>query len=151
MGHRGLISPSRQFGAGTIYHPWVYTFIIGAFLPLPFWRRRRRYPKSWVRLVSTPIILLSTSFIPPATGINYSSWFLVGFVFQHLIWEYNFTCWSKFNYVTGAAMDAGTGVSIFLLFFFPKGETNAVNWWGNSVFTKSALCPVKHGHLLTYG
>jgi hypothetical protein len=48
-------------------------------------------------------------------------------------------------------MDAGTGVSIFLLFFFPKGETNAVNWWGNSVFKKSALGLVKHGRLLTYG
>jgi len=137
----GLIGPSRQFGTGTIYHPQVYAFVIGTFLPLPFWLWRQRYPRSWVRWVSTPLILDGMSFIPPATGINCSSWILVGFMFQYLIRKRNFAWWSKFNYVTSAAMDSGTVISVFFIFFtlqFPKGGTIAVNWWGNNVFTKTA-------------
>jgi hypothetical protein len=150
---RGLIGPSHQFGTGTIYHPLVYAFIIGMFLPLPFWLWQWHYPQSWARWVSTPLILNSMSYIPPAMGINFSSWFLVGFVFQYLIQKRNFAWWSKFNYVTSAAIDSGTAVSMFFIFFmlqFPKGGSIAVNWWGNNVFTKSALFIVRHGCLLTY-
>lgn len=104
---RGLIGPSRQFGTGSIYHPHLYAIIIGALLPLPFWFWQRRYPNSWIKYVSTPVILNGVSSIPPATGINYSSWFAVGFVFQYLIRKRNFAWWSKFNYVASAALDSG--------------------------------------------
>jgi hypothetical protein len=140
---RGLIGPSRQFGTGTMYHPQVYAFIIGTFLPLPFWLWRRRYPRSWVRWVSMPLILVSMSYIPPGMGINYSSSVLVGFIFQYLIRKRNFAWWSKFNYVTGAALDSGTMISVLFIFFtlqIPKGGTIAVDWWGNNVITKSASC-----------
>ena len=139
--------------------------IIGAFLPLPFWLWQRRRPNSWVRYVSTPIVLNGVSFIPPATGINYSSWFFFGFIFQYLIRRRNFGWWSKFNYVTSAAMDSGTVLSLITIFFtlqvrycldlflgmlvwepfadvvrppfqFPKGGVS-LNWWGNTVFMNS--------------
>ena len=146
-GRRGLVGPNRQFGLGSIYHPQVYALIIGTFLPFPFWFWQRRYPQSWVRWVSTPVILNGVSSIPPATGINYSSWFLVGFVFQYLIRKRNFAWWTKFNYVTSAAMDSGTVISLIFIFFtlqFPKGGKIAVNWWGNNVFMNSALRLVYH-------
>ena len=63
-----------------------------------------------MRWVSTPVILNGVSSIPPATGINYSSWFLVGFVF--LIRKRNFAWWSKFNYITSAVLDSGTSLSL---------------------------------------
>ena len=50
-------------------------------------------------------------------------------------------------------MDCGTAVSMLFIFFtlqFPKEGSIAVNWWGNNVFTKSALFLVRHGRLLTY-
>lgn len=104
---RGLIGPSRQFGSHTLYHPQLYAIIVGALLPIPFWLWQRRYPNSWIRFVSTPVVLNGVSSIPPATGINYSSWFVVGFVFQYLVRKRNFAWWSKFNYVTSAALDSG--------------------------------------------
>ena len=149
---RGLIGPSRQLGTGAIYHLQLYAIIIGAFLPLPFWLWRRRYPQSWVRWVSTPLILDGMTYLPPATGINFSSWILVGFVFQYLIRKRNFTWWIKFNYVTSAALDSGTTISLLFIFFtlqFPKRGEIVVNWWGNDVFTKSALCLVTPRCLLT--
>ncbi|KAF8628146.1 hypothetical protein AX15_004065 [Amanita polypyramis BW_CC] len=152
----GLIGPTRQFGSGSIYHPQLYAIVIGALLPIPFWLWQRRYPQSWVRWVSTPVILNGVSAIPPATGINYSSWFLVGFVFQYLIRKRNFAWWSKFNYVTSAALDSGTVISLIFIFFtlqFPKGGNINLNWWGNNVFLntadfmRQALKPIPNGGL----
>ncbi len=156
---RGLIGPNRQFGSGSIYHFQLYAIIIGALLPIPFWLWQRRRPDSWVKYVSIPIILNGVSFIPPATGINYSSWFFVGFIFQYLIRRRNFGWWSKFNYVTSAALDSGTVLSLIFIFFtlqvriifstvtnffdadlylqFPKGGKIEVNWWGNLVYQNS--------------
>ncbi|KAE9400695.1 OPT superfamily oligopeptide transporter [Gymnopus androsaceus JB14] len=137
----GLIGPTRQFGTGSIYHPHLYALIIGLFLPIPFWLYQRRYPNSWIRYVSTPVVLTGVSAIPPATGINYSSWFLAGFIFQYLIRKRNFAWWAKFNYVTSAALDCGTVISLMFIFFtlqFPKGGSITVNWWGNNVFENTA-------------
>ncbi|TRM69006.1 OPT oligopeptide transporter protein-domain-containing protein [Schizophyllum amplum] len=136
----GLVGPVRQFGTGSIYHPHLYAMIVGAFLPLPFWFWQRRYPNSWIKYVSTPVVLNGVSQIPPATGINYSSWFLVGFIFQFLIRKRNFAWWSKFNYVTSAAIDSGTVLSLIFIFLtlqFPKGGVN-LDWWGNTVFMNTA-------------
>jgi hypothetical protein len=119
----------------------LYAIIVGAFLPLPFWFWQRRYPKSWIRYVSTPVILNGVSSIPPATGINYSSWFAVAFIFQYWIRKKNFAWWSKFNYVASSALDCGTVVSLIFIFFtlqFPKGGGIELNWWGNFVHQKTA-------------
>lgn len=113
----GLIGPTRQFGTGSIYHPHLYALVIGLFLPIPFWFWQRRYPNSWVKYVSTPIVLNGVSYVPPATGINYSSWFAVGVVFQYFLRKKNFAWWSKFNYVTSAAMDCGTVIGLIFIFF----------------------------------
>lgn len=53
-------------------------------------------------------MLNAVTYVPPAAGIAYSSWISVGFVFQYWIRRKNFAWWSKFNYVTSAAMDIGT-------------------------------------------
>ncbi|KAF8879185.1 oligopeptide transporter [Mucidula mucida] len=135
----GLVGPTRQFGTGTIYHSHLYALVVGLFLPIPFWLWQRRYPNSWVKYVSTPIVLNGVSFLPPATGINYSSWFAVGVVFQYFIRKRNFAWWSKFNYVTSAALDCGTVLGLIFIFFtlqFPNGGVS-VNWWGNSVYARS--------------
>lgn len=136
----GIIGPTRQFGKGTLYYPELYAIIVGAILPVPFWLWQRQYPNSWVRFVSTPVVLNGVSYIPPAAGINYSAWFAVGFVFQYLIRKRNFAWWSKFNYVTSAALDSGTVLSLVVIFFtlqFPKGGLN-LNWWGNTVYKETA-------------
>ncbi|KAG1723121.1 OPT oligopeptide transporter protein-domain-containing protein [Suillus paluster] len=136
----GIIGPTRQFGKGALYYPELYAIVVGTFLPIPFWLWQRRYPNSWVKFVSTPVVLNGVSYIPPAAGINYSAWFAVGFVFQYLIRKRNFAWWSKFNYVTSAALDTGTVLSLIVIFFtldFPKGGLY-INWWGNTVYTKTA-------------
>lgn len=137
----GLIGPSRQFGTQSIYHPQLYAVAIGGILPIPFWLWQRKYPNKWNKFINLPIVLNGIGFIPPATGINYSSWFLVGFIFQFLVRRCNFVWWSKFNYVLTAAFDCGTVLSVLFIFFalqFPRGGVN-LDWWGNTVYLNSAL------------
>jgi len=135
----GLIGPGRQFGTGALYHPQLFALIVGAVLPIPIWLWQRRYPSSWMKIISTPVILNGVGYIPPATGINYSSFFAVGFIFQYVVRKRNFAWWSKFNYITSAALDSGTVLSLIVVFFtlqFPKGGVN-LDWWGNTVFTNT--------------
>ncbi|KAJ7159202.1 OPT oligopeptide transporter protein-domain-containing protein [Mycena crocata] len=139
----GLIGPSRQYGPNSIYHSHLYALATGALLPLPFWFWQRRYPHSWTKYISTPVILNGVSRIPPATGINYSSWFAVGAFFQYWVRTRRFAWWSKFNYVTSAALDGGTVMAVMVIFFalqFPRPREGGikVEWWGNSVYKHTA-------------
>lgn len=43
-------------------------------------------------------------YIPPGNGVNYLTWGLVGFVFQHLLRRRNFLWWRKYNYVLSSAL-----------------------------------------------
>ncbi|UZJ57504.1 hypothetical protein CBS101457_006824 [Exobasidium rhododendri] len=132
----GIIGPQRLFGEGNLYSPLYWALLVGALLPIPFWFLARRYPRSWIKFISVPIALNGITFIPPASGIVYTSWFAIAFIFQYLIRKYNFRWWSKYNFVTSAGMDSGTVIStivIFLVLQLPKNGSIAVTWWGNTV------------------
>ncbi|KAM0787028.1 hypothetical protein ACM66B_006294 [Microbotryomycetes sp. NB124-2] len=136
----GVVGPKRLFGHGKLYNPILYFLLIGAVLPVLTWALTKRYPKSWVRFINVPVALAGCQFIPPITGINYSSWFLFGFIFQYLMRRKYFQIWSKFNFVLSAGLDAGTVLSTLVIFFalyLPKNGTIFLNWWGNTVFTNT--------------
>ncbi|KDQ13233.1 hypothetical protein BOTBODRAFT_66951 [Botryobasidium botryosum FD-172 SS1] len=138
----GLIGPKRLFGRGATYHVHLYALLIGALLPVPFWLWQRRYPKTWLKHVNIPVLLNGPTFLPPATGINYSSWFVVAFIFQYLIRRRNFRWWSKFNYIMSAALDIGTVMSVIVIFLvlqLPDNGNLNVNWWGNNVFQNTGI------------
>ena len=133
----GIIGPQRLFGEGGLYAPLYWALLIGALLPIPFWLLARKYPTSWVKFISVPIALNGITFIPPGSGLVYTSWFTVAFIFQYLIRKYNFRWWSKYNFVASAALDSGTIFStlvVFLVLQLPRDGTIALNWWGNTVF-----------------
>ncbi|EJT97997.1 OPT oligopeptide transporter [Dacryopinax primogenitus] len=136
----GGVGPQRLFGPHGTYAPLMWFFLIGAILPIPFYFLARRYPASWFRYVNIPIIFAGTSYLPPATGINYSSWGLAGFIFQYLIRRKRFMWWSRYNYILSAALDGGTvlsGIVIFFVLFMPYGSTG-LQWWGNTVSANTA-------------
>ncbi|KZO94991.1 oligopeptide transporter [Calocera viscosa TUFC12733] len=137
----GLIGPARQFGPISPYYPMVWSAcLFGALAPVPFWLLARRYPKSIWKSVNIPVILIAPTLIPPATGINYSSWFVVGFIFQYVIRRRFFQWWTKYNYILSSALDSGTVISVILIFFilqFPRNGTIQLEWWGNTVSFES--------------
>jgi len=137
----GIVGPSRQFGSSSIYHPQLYALLVGVFLPIPFWLWQRKYPQTRLKYINIPVLINGVGYIPPATGINYSSWFAVGFTFQYLIRKRNFAWWSKFNYVLSAGLDCGTLICALFIFFvlaLPFKQSIQPQWWGNTVFKHTA-------------
>ncbi|CAL1696243.1 unnamed protein product [Somion occarium] len=132
----GAIGPQRMFSPGQLYNPILWFFLIGAFAPIPFYFLARRYPRGIWRYINTPLIFCATAVMPPASGINFSSWIMVAAIFQWFMRRYHFRWWMRYNYILSAALDAGTILSAIIIFFFlylPKGGIE-FNWWGNTVW-----------------
>ncbi|KIO29033.1 hypothetical protein M407DRAFT_71063 [Tulasnella calospora MUT 4182] len=139
----GMIGPARLYGRRGLYFPQVFGLLIGALLPIPFWWWSKRRPKSPLRHVHLPTFFYSYVGMPPATGINQASFFLVGFIFQYVLRRRRFQWWSRYNYVLAGALDIGTIFGLLLLFFsvqLPRQGKAQLNWWGNTVWQKSTLC-----------
>lgn len=83
---------------------------------------------------SIPVVLAGTSWIPPATAVNYIPWALIGFVFNYVIRKRHFNWWAKYNCeyplsilfiigslffsdVLSAALDSGTAIGTLIVFF----------------------------------
>ncbi|KAF9644264.1 small oligopeptide transporter [Thelephora ganbajun] len=135
----GVVGPALQFSSGQIYYGLLWFFLIGAFCPLIAWALSKRYPRSWITYIK--VLFGGIGDIPPATALNYIPWTMVGFVFQYLIRRRRFSFWAKYNYVLSAALDAGTAISVVLIFFclqYPLNGSIGANtiqkWWGNTVF-----------------
>ncbi|KIO20143.1 hypothetical protein M407DRAFT_81893, partial [Tulasnella calospora MUT 4182] len=136
----GTIGPRRQFGRAGVYNLELYGLAVGAFLPLPLWLLQRYNTASWVRLINIPIILYGPAYAPSWGCLPYTSSGLVGFIFQYLVKRRNFRWWAKYNYVLGAALDAGTSLSTLIIaaaLVIPKGGTLSPAWWGNTVWQTS--------------
>lgn len=134
-----------------MYHPQVWALLVGAIIPIPLWFYVRRYPRSFLRNMNIPVILNGGFSIPPATGVNYSSFFIVGFIFQYLIRRRRFAWWSKvswdwtpcikfnaqYNYILSVALDVGTALSALFIFLVLDLTKAKIDWWGNNVYQKS--------------
>lgn len=140
----GLIGPARTFAVGQTYGALNIMFIIGAVIPIPTWYLAKKFPNSWVRLVNWPVFFSATGMMPPATGINFTSWFLIGWFFQYYLRRHYFEFWSDYNYILSAGFDAGASIMSFLISLIlelPTANDLAVNnvfngdnlWWGNAI------------------
>lgn len=128
----GLVGPSQLFGPGAPYNVFLWALLAGAIAPFPLWYYQRRVPNTRLKYINLPVMLNGPSAAPPAMGINYISFFVVGFVFQRLIRKRNFQWWSKYNYITSAALDAGTTISVLVIFLAVQlHQSEDLQWWGN--------------------
>ncbi|KAK8865665.1 OPT family small oligopeptide transporter [Kwoniella newhampshirensis] len=134
----GLIGPERLFSKGAMYYPQVFAALAGAILPIPLWLWVRKFPKSNLRNLNLPVIFNGGLYMPPASGINYSSWLATGFIFQFWLRRKKFAWWSKYNYVLSAAMDVGTALSAIVIFLVLDLPGASVAWWGNNVYQNTA-------------
>ncbi|BFZ59201.1 hypothetical protein YB2330_000205 [Saitoella coloradoensis] len=132
----GLIGPGRFFGRGQMYHPLLYCFLAGALIPILIYYLTKRYPTSLWKYVHPAIILGGTSWIPPATGVNYWTWAIVGFISNRIIRRRAEGWWSKYNFVLSAALDSSLALGVLVVYFavvYP-GMADKWQWWGIEVF-----------------
>jgi OPT family oligopeptide transporter len=135
----GAIGPGRLYSAGKIYSGLLHFFWIGALMPVVTWVIWKKTKHEFWTKVNWPLIFVGTWNVPPATGINYSSWALVNWIFNGWLKNKHFAWWTKYNYVLAAALDTGTALSGIIIFFcisYPGAVFPS--WWGNTVFVNTA-------------
>src|SRR5690606_36349725 len=129
----GVVGPARFIGRGELYRPLVWAFLFGAIAPVVLWLYTRNKPKSspW-RKISLPVVFGSLSWIPPATGINFSTWAIVCYIFNRRLRSRARAWWGKYTMVLSAALDAGLAFGLLVVFFgvvYP-GFSEGWDWWG---------------------
>lgn len=144
----GVVGPQRFFGPGGLYRPLVWAFLIGAAAPLTAWILGRRSKKNFWRKVNFPILFGSLSWIPPATGLNFSVWALVCFVFNYVIRRRKTAWWEKYAMTLSAALDSGLAFAVLVVFFFLiyPGWVDGFKWWGTEIYKQGCdwiACPYK--------
>ncbi|KAJ2706797.1 hypothetical protein FB645_001245 [Coemansia sp. IMI 203386] len=123
----GVLGPQRQFTSkyGILY--WM--FLVGVFLPLPFWLLKKRYPKSFFwRHVNVPVALTYIGYMPNAPTHNFVMFTVFCFVFNHLLLKYKSEWWQKYNFALTAALDSGLAVSGIVGYFALQNVKPS--WWG---------------------
>lgn len=137
----GVVGPQRFFGPGGLYRPLVWAFLVGAIAPLGAWILGRRSKKNFWRMVNFPILFGSLSWIPPATGLNFSIWALVCFVFNYVIRRRKTAWWEKYAMTLSAALDSGLACAVVVVFFafiYP-GWVDGFRWWGTEIFKQVSV------------
>ncbi|KIK62055.1 hypothetical protein GYMLUDRAFT_42505 [Collybiopsis luxurians FD-317 M1] len=157
----GVIGSNLQFTKGTLYYPLMFFFLIGAVCPAILWVLTKKFPGSKLGYVKYVVIFGGPGYVPPANGVNYLTWALVGYVFQHVVRRRHFLWWAKYNYVLSAALDVGTAVGLILIYFclqYPLNNQIGANtiqkWWGNTVYMRTSdwkAPPLRHLSGGTFG
>jgi len=132
----GVVGPARFFGPGALYRPLVWAFLLGAIAPVLLWFPARRNRKSVLRRINVPVVFGSLSWIPPATGLNFSVWAMVCYIFNYQIKNRKRAWWDKYNMTLSAGLDSGLAVGVVVIFFgfvFP-GWMDGFKWWGTEVY-----------------
>ncbi|KAL5075486.1 hypothetical protein RYX36_014470 [Vicia faba] len=143
----GLLGPRRIFGNLGEYSNVNWFFLGGAIAPFLVWLAHKAFPgQTWIRLIHMPVLLGSTSMMPPATAVNFTSWIAVGFISGYIIYRYKQDWWKRYNYVFSGGLDAGTAFMTILLFLTLGSNNISLNWWGNNVEgCPLAGCPTAKG------
>lgn len=141
----GVVGPKRFFGPGALYRPLVWAFLVGAISPIPIWYFARNDRKSILRKVNPAVVFGSLSWIPPATGLNFSVWAIVCYIFNFEIRNRRREWWKKYNMMLSAALDSGLAFGVVVIFFgiiYP-GWMSGFKWWGTEVYKQVSRCASK--------
>lgn len=134
----GVVGPSEFFGRHATYHVLVWCFPLGALAPIALWWYSRKRKDSLVRKINLPVLFGSLSWIPPATGLNFSVWALVCYIFNYVIKRRASAWWAKYTMTLSAALDSGLAFGLVVVFFgvvYP-GWSEGWSWWGMEVYKR---------------
>ncbi|KAI1118310.1 OPT family small oligopeptide transporter [Nemania sp. NC0429] len=128
----GVIGPQRMFGPGSLYVNFNWFWLVGAALPVLLWVMVRKLRINFARHLNAPILLGAMAWLPPATPLSFSSWAIMGLIFNYGIRRRFHAWWSKYNYITAAGLDAGLVISTIIIFFaITLPGVTIPQWWGN--------------------
>lgn len=124
----------QLFASGKRYQ-WVsWGYLLGLFIPIPFWLIHKFYPKLRADYLYTPIITYYMGCL--CVGINsfVGSYFVAAWFSQWYLRTRHPKWFARYNYILAAALDGGTQVMVFLLSFAVEGASGKSHlfpqWWG---------------------
>ncbi|KAJ7101240.1 OPT-domain-containing protein [Mycena belliarum] len=126
----GTLGPKRMFGAGGIYNPLLYCFLIGAVLPVPFYYLRKRVRA--FEYVHLPVLLTGGLSWAPYNLANIWPAVPVAWVFNVYVKRRYVAWWSKYNYITTTAFSAAIAISAVVIFFAVEWPDVSIDWIGNT-------------------
>ncbi|KAL2809107.1 OPT superfamily oligopeptide transporter [Aspergillus granulosus] len=132
----GGIGPRRFFSPESGYRNLFYLLIIGAVLPVIVHVLKRKYPLSFWKHVSVPLLLGGLNYIPPATGINYGSWAIVGLFFGVFMRRRHNAWWRRYNFILSSSLESSVSFGGMVIFFavYYSGVSGRLKWWGTEVY-----------------
>lgn len=133
----GAIGPAKMFSPGKMYNPVLWFFCIGAIVPILTFKLQLKYPKRWFGKLNAPVFFAGPGNIPPATGVNYAAFAIVGYVFNFLIKKRWRSWWTKYNYILSAGLDSGVAIASVIIFLCVTYPGAKLEWWGNTVWKKT--------------
>ncbi|CAF3574204.1 unnamed protein product [Rotaria sordida] len=125
------------------YSSMLYGFLIGTILPILSWLLWKIFPHiKWLALINFPIFLMATTNFPPAPAAEFPSWFLIGFIFNFILYRYAHNWWEKYAYIFSIAMSCGVAICSFIIFLaFQLNHTDFPQWWGLGGINRDG-CPL---------
>ncbi|KAF2010984.1 OPT family small oligopeptide transporter [Aaosphaeria arxii CBS 175.79] len=133
----GAVGPRRFFASGALYQPLLWFFLVGAVLPVIVYFARRRFffGSRWLSKVHIPVFLGGLNYIPPASGMNYASWAIVGLVAGLWVKRRQREWWTRYNFILSSALDCSVAICGIVIFFaiFYTGAAAKFSWWGTTV------------------
>ncbi|CAM4764515.1 unnamed protein product [Rotaria magnacalcarata] len=127
-----IFSLTGSFNMSSQYSSVLWGFLVGAILPILSWSLCKMYPNiKWFAFIHFPMFLMATNAIPPAPAAEYPSWFLVGFIFNFVLYRYAHSWWEKYAYIFSIAMSCGVALCGFFIFFtLQLNDVSFPEWWG---------------------
>ncbi|KAJ7707539.1 OPT oligopeptide transporter protein-domain-containing protein [Mycena rosella] len=126
---------SHQLFAINQRYQWVaWAYVVGLFVPVPFWVVYRFWPKLRTDYLYTPIVCYYIGWL--CVGINSSIFMYFSIAYLSQWWlRTRYPRWfNKYNYILAAALDGGTQVMVFVLSFAVQGASGKSHlfpqWWG---------------------
>lgn len=127
---------SDMFSIGAKYQWVTIAFLLGIFVPFPFWVLHRYTGKRFFSYINLSIILWYMGWLFVGVNSGITSYFLLGFVAQFYVRRYHPHLFVKYNYIVSAALDGGTQVIVFVLTFAVFGGSGQAVyfpvWAGNN-------------------
>jgi len=72
-------------------------WLLGALLPIAFYVLHRVVPNKRLRFLHAPVMLGAMAWLPPATPLSFSSWAIVGLIFNYWIRRRWNGWWTNYN------------------------------------------------------
>ncbi|KAH8995631.1 OPT oligopeptide transporter protein-domain-containing protein [Lactarius akahatsu] len=126
--------PHELFAHGKRYQWVAWGYVLGLFVPIPFWLIHRYFPKLRADYLYTPVIAYYIGWLCVGINSSITSYFAIAWLSQWYLRTRYPRWFAKYNYILGAALDGGTQVMVFILSFAVQGAAGTSHlfpqWWG---------------------